>query len=363
MRVRLISAELVAAGALLAALVLVSPSELSKAYALITIVTGVLPGLMLTGDIKLLNAGVTTGAPNLRFKAITSATINIPIGAAGLLMQEHSHPLPLLLAFVVLGTLGATAQAFSSVWYYMQGDKRRMLRSKAASAAVKLTFAGAAIGFSEFTLALVGMTLGSMLEFALNFRSLPWHLGPAAGQRREIVSPLGAAYGVSRVVSAAVRLGLGQLFGPLIASFLVIEQLVGGLNSMFEKYFVRDSRWGKRVRALKLAYLAVMAAAVPLLASTTLHPGDKSALLWLVLVACAGLLPLAEMYAALQSRGQSAVAWGSSLISLACGVFLAIAWHQGALQWGSLAAYVLLPGCTFLLYWYLGLHATHHTEH
>lgn len=363
MRFRLIASEITAACALLAAVVLVAPNELSKAYALLVIVAGVLPGLMLTGDAKLLNAGVTDAVADLRLKTVVSAAANLPVGAAGLLLLEHRQPLPLLALFVVLTGVGGVAQAFSSVWYYTQPDRSRMLRSKAASAGVKLAFAAAAVGLSEFTLALVGMTLGTLVEFALNFRTLPWHAPGRPGKRSRFVSPLGAAYGVSRLVSAAIRLGLAQLFGPLIASFLVIEQLVGGMNSVFEKYFVRATRWRSGVRALKLGYLAAMAAAVPLLASATLRPGDKSALLWLTLVACAGLLPLAEMYAALQRRGQSAVALGSSLVSLVCGIFLAIAWQLGSLKSASLVAYVLLPGCTFILYWFLSLHASHNTEH
>lgn len=363
MRFRLIASEVTAAVALLAAVVLVAPSELSKAYALIVIVTGVLPGLMLTGDVKLLNAGVSESVADLRVKTILSAAVNLPAGMAGLMLLEHRLPLPLLALFVILAGVGGVAQAFSSVWYYTQPDKSRILRSKAASAGVKLAFVAAAVGLREFTLALVGMTLGTLVEFVLNFRTLPWHVRAQPGRRRGFVSPLGAAYGVSRVVAAAIRLGLAQLFGPLIASFLVIEQLVGGMNSVFEKYFVRTIRWRNGVRVLKLGYLVAMAAAVPLLASATLQPGDKIALVWLTLVACAGLLPLAEMYAALQRRGQPAVALGSSLVSLACGVFLAIAWHLGALKWASLVAYVLLPGCTFILYWLLSRHASHNTEH
>jgi hypothetical protein len=363
LRVHLISAELAAAGALLAAVVLVAPSELSKVYALITIISGVLPGLLLTGDIKLLNAGVGKTASNLRFKFFAAAVTNIPVCFGFLLTERYAHPLPLLLGFVALGTLGGTAQAFTSVWYYVQADKRRMLGSKRASAAVKLTGAVLSIYFSEFSLALIGMTLGTMLEFGLNFRSLPWTRVPRRGQRREIISPLGAAYGVSRIVSASIRLGLEELFGVLIASFLIIEQLVGGLNSTFEKYFVRAVQWRRSVRALKAAYLLTMAVAAPLLLEAPLLPGDRSALLWLAMVACAGLLPLSEMYSALQRRGQTFVALGSVFVTLIIAVFMATSWYLGHLRSAALAAYILLPGATFILYWLSSLDARHNAEH
>lgn len=363
MRVHLVLAEVVAALALLAAVVLVSPSQLSKAYALIAIVTSVLPGLMLTGDVKMLNAGVAERASRLRFKSVAAVAVNIPVATAGLMLQEHGHPLWLLIAFVVLGTLGGTAQAFSSVWYYTQTDRLKMLGSKVASAGVKFGFAALAIALSEFTFALVGLTVGAMLEFALNFTTLPWQSGDSRGTPRAAISPLGVAYGLSRVVSAAVRVGLEQLFGSLIASFLVIEQLVGGLNSIFEKYFVRSNRWQGMTRALKLAYLFSMACLAPIIARADFSPADRSSLALLLLIACAGLLPLSEMYVALQRRGQSFVALGSAGICLIAAACLGIAWHFGALRWASLITYILLPGCTFIFYWLSGSNARHNTKH
>lgn len=362
MRTRLISVETAAAIFLLAAVVAVAPGTLSRTYAMMTIVAGVLPGLMLTGDVKLLNAGMLTADSNLLFKALISTLLNVPAGLAGVWLFGHQQALPLVLGLLLLATIGATAQAFSPVWFYTQFDKAWLLKSKLLSALAKVVGAAAAVAFLDLTWALAGVTLGAVIEFACNVKSLPWRVRPTPEVRRQFASPLGLAYGISRAVSAAIRLGLEQLFGALIASFLVIEQLIGGLNSLFDKYFARSSRWRQALRAGKLVYLVVMAALVPWLAGATFAPQERLTLLWLALVACAGLLPLSDMYTALQRRGQGFVALGSALVSLACAAILGAAWHQGVMRAVSLWAYVLLPGATFVFYWLSSLDDRHHTE-
>lgn len=362
MRAALIAAEALAAAAQASAVLLVAPGQLSKMFALIMIVTAVLPGLMLTGDVKLLNAGLNRASGGLVGKTVTSTLLNIPIAATALFLQELQQPLFFLAFFLVFGTIGATAQTFSSTWYYVQPDKSQVVRSKLASVGVKVSLACAAIAFSELTLALLGMGLGAMVEFAMNFRRLPWHV-QGTGNWRALFSPLGLAYGVSRVTSAGIKVGLSTMFGSLIASFLVIEQLVGGANSIFEKYFVRSVRWRQSVRTAKALYLIAMLAFVPWLASQSFPPDDKMSLVWLTIVACAGLLPLSEMYAALERRGQMFVAVGSAIISIACAGILYIAWLTGSLSWAALVAYIALPGFTFLFYWLSSTHARHHPQH
>ena len=201
------------------------------------------------------------------------------------------------------------------------------------------------------------MALGAIAEFTINFRSLPWKRCSSDDRRNALLSSLGIAYGLARIVSAGIRLGLSIWFGPLIASFLVIEQLVGGANSLFEKYFVRSVRWRPVIRLFKAGYLAGMLAFVPWLASRSLSPSDRLSLLWLAIVACAGLLPLSEMYSALERRGQDYVAIGSGAICLVCATSLSVAWSSGILSQASLVSYVALPGTTFLFYWMSSSHA------
>ncbi len=363
MRLRLVSTDLLSAAALAAAVLLVAPGELSHTYALIVIATSVVPGLLLTGDVKMLNAGVGETVSHLRTKVIASALVNLPVGAASAWLAVPRPSLSLLAVLTLIGALGATAQAFSSVWYYTQPDKAKVFRSKAASAGVKMAFAGIALARSELTFALLGMTLGALVEFGLNFRSLPWRAATPAARRRDLISTLGVAYGVSRVVSAAIRLGLGQLFGSLIASFLILEQLVGGINSVFEKYFLRSLALRRASQVLKVAYLLVMVAVVPWLVAHPPEPESRASLAWLVLVACAGLLPLAEMYSALQRRGQNFVALGSTIVSLLCGAGLALAAWRGEPARAALVAYVALPGTTFLFYWIASIDVRHNPKH
>lgn len=336
---------------LAAAVLLVAPGDLSHTYALIVIATSVVPGLMLTGDVKMLNAGVGGTVSHLRTKVIVSALVNLPVGAASACLSVHQPPLMLLAILTLIGALGATAQAFSSVWYYTQPDKRRIFRSKAVSTSVKAAFVGIALARSELAFALLGMTLGAIVEFGLNFRSLPWRTTAPIVRRRDLITMLGLAYGVSRLVSTAIRLGLGQLFGSLIASFLILEQLVGGANSVFEKYFLRSLSLQRVSQKIKVAYLLVMVVAVPWLVTHPPQPESGASLVWLVLVACAGLLPLTEMYSALQRRGQNFVAIGSTTVSVLCGAGLALAAWRGELARAALVAYVALPSLTFLFYW------------
>jgi hypothetical protein len=357
LRDRLIAAELCAAAALATAVLLVSPGDMSKAYAILITATGVLPGLMLTGEVKLINAGLVQPTHALLSKTVASAALNVPIGALALALEDSSETPAVFVTFVLISTLGTTAQAFSSTWYYVQSDKALVMRSKLLSASVKIACATVAAWRSELTWALIGMTLGAIAEFTLNFRCLPWKRPGGADQRSALLSSLGVAYGLSRAVSAGIRIGLSALFGPLIASFLVIEQLVGGANSLFEKYFVRSVRWRPVMRLFKAGYLAGMLAFVPWLTSQTFSPSDRLSLLWLTIVACAGLLPLSEMYAALERRGQRYVAVGSGAISMFCACALGVAWVAGVLSQAALVSYVALPGATFLFYWISASHA------
>ncbi len=357
MRVQLIAAELCAAAALATAVLLVSPGDMSKAYALVTIATGLLPGLMLTGEVKLINAGIVQPTQTLLTKTIASIALNFPIGTLALALQDSNEAPAVFVTFVLLGTLGATAQAFSSTWYYVQSDKVMVIRSKLLSASIKMICATVAWWQSELTWALIGMALGAIAEFTINFQSLPWRRCSSDDRRNALLSSLGIAYGLARIVSAGIRLGLSIWFGPLIASFLVIEQLVGGANSLFEKYFVRSVRWRPVIRLFKAGYLAGMLAFVPWLASRSLSPSDRLSLLWLTIVACAGLLPLSEMYSALERRGQDYVAIGSGAICLVFATALSVAWSAGILSQASLVSYVALPGATFLFYWMSSSHA------
>jgi len=80
LRLILVATDLLSAAALAAAVVLVAPGELSRTYALIVIATSVVPGLMLTGDVKMLNAGVGETVSHLRSKVVASVLLNLPIG-------------------------------------------------------------------------------------------------------------------------------------------------------------------------------------------------------------------------------------------------------------------------------------------
>jgi hypothetical protein len=362
LRARLISAELCAAAALASAVLLVSPGEMSKAYALVIIATAVLPGLMLTGEVKLINAGIVQPTQTLRTKTVASAALNFPIGVLALAFQDSRETPVVLLMFVLLGTLGATAQAFSSTWYYVQPDKAMVIRSKLLSASIKIICASVAWWRSELTWALIGMTLGAISEFTINFRSLSWKRDRNDHRRSGVLSPLGVAYGLARIVSAVIKVALSTLFGPLIASFIVIEQLVGGVNSIFEKYFVRSIQWRSTIRLSKVVYLLGMIMFIPWLYSRSLLPSDRWSLLWLTIVACAGLLPLSEMYTALERRGESYVAIGSAVICSCCAAAIAGAWLLGILGQASLFFYVSLPGSTFLFYWIAASHARNHTQ-
>lgn len=345
------------------AVLLVAPGDLSQTYALIVIATSVVPGLMLTGDVKMLNAGIGGTVTHVRIKVIISTLVNLPVGAASAWLSVHQPPLMLLTILTLVGALGATAQAFSSVWYYTQPDKMRIFRSKAVSAGVKAAFAGIALVRSELAFALLGMALGAIVEFGLNFRTLPWRTTAPIVRRRDLISMLSLAYGVSRLVSAAIRLGLGQFFGPLIASFLILEQLVGGANSIFEKYFLHSLLLRRVSQMIKVAYLLVMVVAVPWLVVHPLQPESRASLAWLVLVACAGLLPLAEMYSALQRQGQTFVALGSIIVSIFCGVGLSLEAWRGDAARAALVAYVALPAMTFLFYWISSIYVRHNPKH
>jgi len=362
LRLPLVSTDLLSAAALAAAVLLVAPGDLSRTYALIVIATSVVPGLMLTGDVKMLNGGVAATVSHLRFKVTASTLTNVLVGGVTVVLVAPRPSIALMAVLVIVGALGATAQAFSSVWYYTQADKSMVLRGKAASASVKIAFASVAVARSELALALLGMSLGAMVEFSLNFRSLPWRAVSPATRRRELISMLGVAYGVSRLVSAAIRLGLSQLFGSLIASFLILEQLVGGINSVFEKYFLRSKALRRTSKVLKVIYLLVMVAVVPWLVANPPQPDSRLSLAWLTLVACAGLLPLSEMYSALHRRGQSFVGVGSIIVSLTAGVGIALAAWWGNAAHAALVAYVALPGATFFFYWIASINVRHNTK-
>ncbi len=336
---------------LAAAVLLIPPSDLSRIYAFIVITTSVLPGLILTGDVKMLNAGAGETVSYLRQKVIVSALFNLSVGGVSALLAEPQSSLELLAILTIVGAIGATAQAFSSVWYYTQQDKTQVLRSKAVSTVVKAVFAAIALTRLELTFALLGMTLGAIVEFSFNFRSLPWLTTAPISRWRDLISMLGVAYGVSRFVSASIRLGLVQLFGSLIASFLILEQLVGGVNSVFEKYFLNSPLIRHTSRIVKVVYLLVMVPVVPRLITHPLQADSRATLAWLMLVACAGLLPLAEMYSALQRHGQTFVALGSTTLSVLFGVGLGLAAWRGDIARAALIAYVALPGMTFLFYW------------
>lgn len=363
MRPHLIAAELAAAGGLLCAVIWVVPGEAARLYALTTIVSTVLPGLLLTGDVKILNAGSGQTPGALRRKAVLATALNLPLVAAVLAMESSSLPMLVGIGIVLLSVAAATAQTFSSTWFYVQTDRRRLLAAKAAASAARLGFAGAAVLTGELALALVGVSVGSLVEFAANFRSLPWHVRASRAGLTGLLSPLGAAYGASRLVSSSIKLGLAQWLGPLIASFLVIEQLVGGANSIFEKYFVRSTRWQRPLRACKVLYLLCMLAVLPWLTETTFAPHDRSALMWLGLLACASLLPLAEMYSALKRRGEPFVAAGSAAVLFLMAIGLSVAWIGSHLATAAPLAYVLLPGLTFFFYWWSSFHVRHDSEH
>jgi hypothetical protein len=343
--------DLVAAGALLTTVIFVPPSDLSCAFSVILIATSVIPGLILTGTVKMLNTGIGESASHVRQKVTVSAFVNLFIGGTSAWIVFPKSSLMLAGIFTVIGALGSTAQAFSSVWYYTQRDKAKFFLGKVVSTGVKVIFAGIALTWSELTFALVGMAIGTLVEFVFNFRSLQSRPVASTAQLGRLVSPLGVAYGISRLASAAVRLGLAQFFGLLIASFLIIEQLLGGLNSIFEKYFLLSWNLRRASKILKVIYLLVMVAAVPWLMVHPMQSDLYASLAWLLLLACAGLLPMDEMYAALRQRGENFVAIGSIILSLLCIAGLALAAWQGELARAALVAYVALPGFTFLFYW------------
>ncbi len=358
MRKYSLGTELCSAAALATAVFVVQPGELSGLYALVVILCSVAPGLMLTGDIKLINAGMRSSSSNLTRKAAVSTILNLCISAAAVVDLGSSVDVRLLVLLVLLGSVGGTAQTFSSVWYYCQRDEGAFLRSKTVSAGVKILLCCLGIAQSELLYSLVGIAGGAIIEFAFNFRSLPPQKIAQSDSRVGSISLLGVAYGLSRIVLACTRIGLSQLLGSQIARFVIVEQLVGGANTIYEKYFVRSMMKGNIDRILKGAYLVASIPLVLFFLENT-PPSQAAAWLpWLIFFAIAGLLPLSEMYITLRSRGERFVSRASIAVSLISAGALFLSFLQGDFARGSLIIYLLLPAATFLLYWLgaLGVH-------
>jgi hypothetical protein len=362
LRLSLISLDVLAAAALVATVIVVPPSELSRGFSVIIIASGVIPGLMLTGAVKMLNTGFAESPSDLRLKVTISALTNLIIGGASAWIAFSNTSLMLMATFTLIAALGSTAQSFSSVWYYVQRDKVKLFVSKVVSVGVKVAFAGSALASSEVTFALVGILLATLVDFGFNCRSLYWRPAALPALRSGLISPLGVAYGITRLASAVVRLGLVQLFGLLIASFLIIEQLMGGLNSIFEKYFLNSRNLRRPAKIFKVIYLLVMVATIPWLLIHPMQFESDASLAWLALTACAGLLPMAEMYAALRQRGENFVAIGSASLSVLCITGLGLAAWQGELARAALVAYVALPSFTFLFYWVSSIYVSNNSQ-
>jgi hypothetical protein len=362
LRARLITCELISAVSLAFVVLLVPPSQLSKTYAVITIVTSVLPGSILTGDVKMIIAGLTLPSQDLLPKIFVSTGFNVPIGFLVLALDRSIYPLSVSVGFVLLSALGSAAQVFSSMWFYLQPDKSLIMDAKLLSTSVKIVFAGMAAWRSELVWALLGTTLGSVVEFSLNLRSTLLMPLDCSVHHHKVFPVLGIAYGLSRIVSASIKIGLSIFFGPLISSFLLVEQLVGGANSLFEKYFLRSLCLRLVLRSLKIAYLVGMVVFIPWLASISLQTSGRLSILCCAIVACANVLPLSEMYAALARRGQNYVAIGSAAVSLLCSLALIMAFASGVIGYVSLIAYIALPGLTFIFYLLSDLDACNHAK-
>jgi hypothetical protein len=364
-----VALDVAAAASLLAAVMLVPADAASRAYAMLAIVSSVLPGLTLTGDVKRLVAGRSIDPHSLRSKAAATAAANLLVtGAAAVLLSSGGGLWPLA-GFVVVAALGSTAQACTSIWYYVAARPTALLPSKSASAVLRVGLSVLAIVRGELTWAVISIPLAAACEFALNqrlARRLPAELAqttPYVHSSWVEPSPLGAAYAASRAVQAAIKLAMEQLIGAMIATFLLIEQLVGGVNTLFEKYFARAQRARRAIVVVKLAYAATALALLPALVAADYTPGHWPALAALGWLALAGLLPLAEMLRALQRRSEKAVAFASAAVALCCGLGLAGVWFwDGPVGAASMALYLAMPIITFCAYWLASFHARHDTE-
>jgi hypothetical protein len=363
LRLRLVALDAIAAASLLAAVLLVPAGETSRAFALLSIVATVLPGLLLTGDVKRLVAGVNPDLGALLRKAGWAAALNLPVGAAAATVLDLRVPVPIVAAFVLIAAAGSAAQACSSIWYYAR-PQGPLVYAKAVSAGVRVVLVLAAIALRELAWALIGLPLAALAEFALNRCAFREPGGSVATQEAPArLSPLGAAYALSRAVQATIKLGLEQLMGSLIATFLLIEQVVGGINALFEKYFARTVRGRGAIRIAKTAYAGATLSLLPLLTRADLAPGNLWALGWLALIAIAGLLPLSEMFHALQRRSEVVVALGSMALAVPCAAALGGVWiAHGPVGPTALALYVALPISTFFFYWIAGSHARDDTQ-
>jgi hypothetical protein len=365
LRLRLVALDAIAAASLLAAVLLVPAGETSRAFALLAIVATVLPGLLLTGEVKRLVAGVNPDVGALLRKAGWAAALNLPLTAAAALVLDLRVPVPILAAFVLVAAAGSAAQACTSIWYYARQAQGALVYAKAVSAGVRVVLVLAAIALRELAWALIGLPLAALAEFVLNRHALAERVtSPATQDTRTRLSPLGVAYAATRAVLAGVKLALEQLIGPLIATFLLIEQLVGGLNAVFEKYFARTRRGRGAVRMVKTGYALLMMPALPTLVHTDFAPGSRWALAVLATVAVAGLLPLSEMFHALQHRSELAVALVSMVLAGVFAAVLGTTWLCGGpIGQAALASYVLWPVATFVFYWIAGTtHARDDTQ-
>lgn len=370
MRRWFVALDVAVAAVLAAAVILVPAGAASRAYAMLAIVASVLPGLMLTGDVKRVVAGHPLDSTALRHKVAITASANLVVTTAASGALQPGGGLWLLAAFVLVAALGSTAQACTSIWYYVVPRTDALLSSKSISATLRVGLCIVAIARGELTWAMLSMPLAAVCEFALNQRMLQ-RSPPAAGQETLAVpshgpirlSPLGMAYVVSRGVQAAIKLGLEQLVGATIAAFLLIEQLVGGVNTMFEKYFARTRRARAVTLAAKIAYAALALALLPALVAVDYAPGRWQALAALTWLALAGLLPLAEMLRALQRRSERSVAGASTVVALCCGIGLAGVWlRSGPVGVVSMWLYSALPIATFFVYWLSNWHARHDAQ-
>ena len=148
------------------AVFLVVPNEISQSYASLVIVANVIPGLMLTGSIKLLNLGLVDNSANLVAKIIASFLLSFLVCVLVIFHQKPGLSIAFLGLLVATAASGSIAQPFSSVWFYIQPNNLMLLIGKSLSLCVRVGFSAYAILEEELIYVLIyslfRLVLGSL---------------------------------------------------------------------------------------------------------------------------------------------------------------------------------------------------------
>ena len=320
---------------------LVKSSDTSNQISLLVTLSAISPGFFLSGSSRAIALNFQINK-KVFYKFICYAFFtNLALLTLYSYKLGGTSFLPFCL--IAISSLFGASQVLSRAWFYVYGHKRIFLGAKLLFSLLRAASAIASFINNELAIFLIANILISLADALIGlyfFSSLNSSSNKNSITHRENLI-FGTSIGVSRLSSSLTKVCLEKYVGPVLSHLIISEQIVAGLSSIYEKYFIGSIKETKKIYNIKFVSIGIIIVIFSFGSifnkSVNIHPA------FILIIALLGLLPVSSSYDLIKENGINVLSGNVILNAIVTISFLAVNFYFFNLSYGYIIIYIFSP--------------------